>query len=441
LLGGNAKTELRNRAQKEAMMANEIATRPPAYRWVIEALVFLMLIVQVMAWLAPAPILAPMISELHIGMGQFGLLISIISLCIAIFSFLGAVLAERLGTLRTLLIGIWLLGISEVASGFAPGYSTMLLCRVAEGIGYGLIIGPPAALVMEWFAEREWPYINMINAMLAYVGLAALFAITPRVYHAFGSSWRHTLTCYGFSAVLIAILWTLLGKQRQATPASSMHGTRSPSNIPEVLRMRGVVLMSLSLFGGMWVFQLYTSFLPEFFRLYRGLGLAEASSLTGVLPFTGIFAAGIGGFANGAVGLRRPFLWPMAVLTLVGCLLAILLKDIAGISFGLVLVGIGASGGLAALGTLMMELPGMTPAKMSTAFATIWAVGYAGAFISPFLGGMLVPAIGLRNVLLSSLVLQLLPIICMYMLPETGPGRRPVAVSAASAAAHRRAQG
>jgi hypothetical protein len=59
--------------------------------------------------------------------------------------------------------------------------------------------------------------------------------------------------------------------------------------------MRGVVLMSIALFGWMWVFQIYTSFLPEFFRLYRGLGLEEASTLTGVLPLTGIFAAGWGG--------------------------------------------------------------------------------------------------------------------------------------------------
>ena len=63
--------------------------------------------------------------------------------------------------------------------------------------------------------------------------------------------------------------------------------------------MRGVILMSIALFGGMWVFQIYTSFLPEFFREYRGLGLDEASTLTGLLPLTGIFAAGFGGVANG----------------------------------------------------------------------------------------------------------------------------------------------
>jgi MFS family permease len=408
-------------------MANGSETSRTAYRWIIEALVVVMLIVQVMAWLAPAPILQPMVTTLQISMAQFGLIISIIALCIGIFSFLGGILTERFGTLRTLLVGIWLLALAEVASGFANSYGTMLLCRVVEGVGYGLMIGPPAALVMEWFSEREWPYINTVNSMIAYLGLAALFAITPRVYHALGVSWQRTLICYGLTAVVVAILWSMLGRERGA--ATAARHARAPSNLPEVLRMRGVILMSIALFGGLWVFQIYTSFLPEFFREYRGLGLEEASTLTGLLPLTGIFAAGLGGVGNSILGLRKPFLWPMAILSLIGFLATVLLTQMAGISTGLILVGIGASGGLAAIATLMMELPGMTPAKMGPAFSTIWAVGYTGAFISPILGGVLVPSLGLRNVLLLAASLQVLPIVSMYMLPETGPGRRSLAMA------------
>jgi MFS family permease len=408
-------------------MANGSDTNRTAYRWIIEALVVVMLMVQVMAWLAPAPILQPMVTSLQISMAQFGLIISIISLCIGIFSFLGGVLTERFGTLRTLLVGIWLLALGEVASGFSNSYGMMLVCRVVEGIGYGLVIGPPATLVMEWFGEHEWPYINTVNSMIAYLGLAALFATTPRVYHALGSSWQRTLICYGLTGVAAAVLWTILGRERSAASASPQ--AHLPSNLPEVLRMRGVILMSIALFGGMWVFQIYTSFLPEFFRKYRGLGLEEASTLTGLLPLTGIFAAGLGGVGNTVLGLRKPFLWPMAILSLIGCVATILMTQVTGISIGLILVGIGASGGLAATATLMMELPGMTPAKMGPAFSTIWAVGYTGAFISPILGGMLVPALGLRNVLLLATTMQVLPIVSMYMLPETGPGRHPLAIA------------
>src|SRR5262249_50253597 len=143
--------------------------------------------------------------------------------------------------------------------------------------------------------------------------------------------------------------------------------------------------------------------------------------------------AGLGGITSGVLGLRKPFLWPLAIISLIGFLATTLLTQMAGIATGLVLVGIGASGGLAATGTLMMELPGMTPAKMGPAFATIWAVGYIGAFISPILGGQLVSVFGLRNVLLLSTIFQVLPIVSMFLLPETGPGRRPLAIAASPA--------
>ena len=77
-----------------------------------------------------------------------------------------------------------------------------------------------------------------------------------------------------------------------------------------------------------------------------------------------------------------------------------MLPDPMLIRASLVLVGIGAAGSLAAITTLVMELPGMTPEKMGTGLALVWSVGYAGAFISPFLGGAMAETMGLRAVML-----------------------------------------
>src|SRR5664279_1921749 len=119
------------------------------YRWIIEILL-LLLTTQSLAWLAPAPILQEIRNGLKISLGDAGLIISIIALCIAIFSLLGAVVAERIGALRALVIGIWLLAIGQVASGYAPDFAALLACRVLEGIGYGLVIAPPGTLTMQW---------------------------------------------------------------------------------------------------------------------------------------------------------------------------------------------------------------------------------------------------------------------------------------------------
>jgi len=403
------------------------ANRLSPYRWVIEVLLLFTLLVQSLTWLAPAPILGPISTSLNISLASAGLIISIIALCIAIFSMAGAIVMEKLGALRALIAGIWLMSVAEILSGYSGSFSQLLFWRVLEGIGYGVIIAPPGALTMQWFGEHEWPYINMINALCGYIGLFAVFQLTAPLYTALGSSWLLVLRDYGIISAVVALMWTVFGYERRVpivdAAVAGVAEDRSGSALGEVAKRREILLIAAGLFGGMWVFQLYTAFLPTYFSQYRGLGLAEASSLTSVLPLTGIFAAVGGGLGTGMSGLRKPFLWPVAICTLFGCIGAIVFPDPMLIRASLVLVGIGAAGSLVAITTLVMELPAMTPEKMGASLAFVWSVGYAGAFVSPIVGGALAASIGLKNVMLFFLVLQLLPIGCMYLLPETGKGR------------------
>lgn len=400
---------------------------PSSYRWAIEILLFLTFICQTLTWLAPAPILGPIMQSLRLSLGQAGLIVSIIALCIAAFSMLGAMVMERMGVLRSFLLGLWVLAIAQFMSGDSRGFGELLGWRVAEGIGFGLMIAPPGALVMQWFGEREWPYVNMFNALCSYVGLTGVYAITARLYLATGSSWNAVLRCYGILCLGAAILWSIFGREHRSplleSIAQSRLGTGRKSVLGEVVRMRNILLVAIGLFGGMWVFQLYATFLPQYFREYRAMGLTEASTLTSVLPLTGIFAAAGGGFATGLTGLRKPFTWPIVLLTLFGGLGAIVLPSHKLIAVALVMVGIGAAGSLAPTTTLVMELPGMTPEKMGTALALVWSVGYGAAFVSPFLGGAIASIVGLKAVMLGFLPFQALPIIAMYLLPETGPRR------------------
>ncbi len=406
------------------------------YRWVIEVLMFLAFVGQTITWLAPAPILTPIIKSLHLSLGSAGLIISIIALCISIFSLLGAVISARLGALRAFLVGIWMLALGQILSSYCTAFGALLGFRVIEGIGFGVMIAPPGTLTMQWFGEGEWPWINMVNALCAYIGLTAVYSLTAPLFLSIGSSWQRVVFTYGVAVAVVALLWTVLGRERHAIRAVEpvANAPAQGSNLLEVIKMRDVKLIACGLFGGMWVFQLYTAFLPEYFHTVRGMDLRAASSMTAVLPLTGMFASLAGGIGTGVTGLRKPFLWPVAISTLVGCAGAIAMTGPFWIRASLVLVGIGAAGSLAALVTLLMELPGMTPAKMGTGLAFVWSVGYAGAFVAPFLGGALAAHYGLKAVMLGFLVFQFLPIVTMYFLPETGPGRARYEIAGAAGA-------
>src|SRR5437899_2358345 len=130
------------------------------YRWVIEVLLLLLLTMQSLIWLAPSPILEEIKLGLGISLGSAGLILSIIALCIGIFWILGAMVLDWLGALRCLQIGLWLMAMGGIASGYASSFLMLFCCRVLEGVGFGMVIAPPGSLTMQWFGEHEWPYIN-----------------------------------------------------------------------------------------------------------------------------------------------------------------------------------------------------------------------------------------------------------------------------------------
>jgi cyanate permease len=408
-------------------MANSETTS--SYRWVIEALLILALASQTLTWLAPAPILGPIIKDLHIDLAAAGLIISVIALCIAIFALAGAVVAQRIGALRSFILGVWLLAIGGVLSGYAPGFGALLVCRVLEGIGFGVMIAPPATLVMQWFDESQWPYMNMLNAVAPFIGLTAAFAVTGPVYVALGSRWRSVLLAFGLLVTAIAILWTLLGRTHPAHANVQGGHAADAGAMREVLGMRDIRIIAIALGAGMWVFQLYSAFLPEFFQTVRGLTLEQAGSLTALIPFAGVFAAAGSGVLGGVIGLRRPFTYPMQILFGLGCLGSVTLTSIGAIRLSLILIGVGSSALLPTLLTIVMELPGMTPTKAGSGLGVVWCAGYTGAFLSPFICGALAASFGLETVMVGSLVFALVAIGGFYMVPETGKGRMPVASS------------
>jgi ACS family D-galactonate transporter-like MFS transporter len=405
--------------------------KTPSYRWVIEALLVLALASQTLTWLAPAPLLGPIIKDLHIHLGDAGLIISVIALCIAIFALAGAVVAQRFGALRSFVLGVWLLAIGGVLSGYAPGFASLLACRVIEGVGFGVMIAPPATLVMQWFDESMWPYMNMLNAVAPFLGLTAAFAVTGPVYIALGSRWRIVLLTYGIIVAAIAILWTLLGRTHPMHTAAAGGHAADAGSMREVLGMRDIRVIAIALSSGMWVFQLYSAFLPEFFQTVRGFTLEQAGSLTALIPFAGVFAAAGAGVLTGAIGLRRPFTWPMQVVFGLGCLGSVTFTSVAAIRISLILIGVGSSALLPTLLTMVMELPGMTPTKAGSGLGVVWAAAYTGAFLSPFICGALAGRLGLETVMVGSLVFALIAIVGFYMVPETGPGRVPMGREAA----------
>jgi len=66
-----------------------------------------------------------------------------------------------------------------------------------------------------------------------------------------------------------------------------------------------------------------------------------------------------------------------------------------------------------------MELLEVTPSLVAAILAYLISLGYLGAFISPIVAGALVETMGLYTSLLVNILVQIVAIICMFLVRET----------------------
>jgi MFS family permease len=406
-------------------------SRASPYRWVIEGLLIASLLVQEAIWLAPAPILEPIIKAFNIGLGRAGILISVFALFLGVFAITSGLAGQRLGILRSLVMGAWMMGIGGVLSGYATSYWMLFACRALEGIGFGIVMGPGQALPMQWFPPREWPYINGVNLLCANISLTLTFAVTAPLYYHFGSSWGATLRFYGLLEVGVAILWTVFGREKRtaSTPAvaEGSHRERARMGL-DVLMRRDVLMATLGIFGGVWGVSLSGAFMPQFFHVNRGLTLTQSGTLASIPTLAAIAGSLLGGVASGLAGRRKPFTWPLGLVGVACALGALLIPDYSGIFAAQLIGGLIGSMPWPVVITMTMELPGMTPELAHTALACVWGVAFVGGFFAPLIAGAVAQVIGLQA---SMIIFTLIGLsqLAFYFMPETGRNRAALQVA------------
>lgn len=401
----------------------------PAYRWFVEAMIILATMAQMTVWMAPAPLFPVMIPDLGISMYKAGLIVSTVSLCVVVFSLLGGLITTHLGLKNTLMIGLWMLGVGGIITASIHHYGSLLLVRILQGIGYGMVLPVLTALVMRWFPPPEKPYMNMLNTAFIHVGFIIVYTLTVPIFN-LTSSWRTPFLVYGAYTCMVALLWSILGQERpgilNTASADKPRTLESSGTVREVFRIKDIRLLSLSYLFAFWVWQVFATFLPTYYVRAYGMDMEKASTTVGLLPIMAIFGAVLGGIGTGKVGLRKPFMWPLQLISIVGCLGAITTTGTL-MRISLALMGLGSAGWLTALFTIPMELPGMNAVKVGIATALIRGLGYTGTFLSPVVGGWLAESVGLFAMLFAFAFLRLIPAVATMLVSETGPKvRKPI---------------
>jgi cyanate permease len=364
------------------------ATPRSPYRFVIAGLLVAAHLAVGMNVFVVSPLFPLIIDEYETSRASASLLVALPLLVSAGFGLPGGLITARLGLRKTLLVG-WFLMAPLALSVVAPNFVTLLVLRLAFGVGAAFLLTASGPLLMRWFNPKELLFMNGLDSAVLSLGIAlSMFTAAPL---AAALGWQGALGVFGIAGVMGVVAWAFLGRTpdggRRRAPVVSR------KELWAVLSNRSVILLVAADAGVLTQYTALSSWLPTFYNEVRGISLAQAGFVTGLLPFVGVFAVFAGGILASRTGSNRVFFTVPGVMVLVGGLGSFLSGNLAGIYVSVIILGIGSWLYVPTLLSLPMGLPNMTPEKVAIVWGSYLTASGFGMFLSPLLVG------GLRDVI------------------------------------------
>ena len=354
----------------------------PRYRIVIAALILAAHLSIGLNFFSVTPLLPLVIDDYEVNRASASLLIALPTVVKALIGLPGSLVINRLGLNRSFTLSWFMLGMLAF-SPLATEFPAMILLRLLYGLGAGLMMTASASLIMQWFPTNEVPIINTLLLVVVSLGVAASISLAVPLSN--NMTWEAVLGVFGAIGLLGAIAWTLFGKAGStAQEASALFTLRDVYN---VFRNRTIFLLVV---GDALVFIQYaavTSWLPSFLHEFRGVSLEQAGYITSLLPAIGVVAVLIGGFLSLRIKARRPFFIIPGVIVGLGGFGSFLLTDLNAIYLSVIMIGVGTWIYQPILLTLPMQLPWMTPRKITVVWGASLTIAGLGMFLSPIVVG------------------------------------------------------
>lgn len=192
------------------------------YQWIILLVGSLFHFTFTAAW-----IFVPLIGDLE-GVGfasdlametfQVSLVYSAPLLAFVIFTFIGGMIADRIGVKRATILSGVLITCFGMLRGIAPNFLFLLLTSFLFGVGGGLLYPNLGKIVEDWFIDRKKGTASGFYLMAG--GLGQVFSLTITIavlMPAFQQNWRFCFLFYGLLSFVVLIAWIFIAKEKHTT--------------------------------------------------------------------------------------------------------------------------------------------------------------------------------------------------------------------------------
>ncbi|MBX9775627.1 MAG: MFS transporter [Xanthobacteraceae bacterium] len=168
--------------------------------------------------LAVPPVIPLIHAELHLSEAQVGFLVTLPLLVFALAAVPGSLLVHRLGTSRTLIIGMAVTAVAAAGRGGAANVWTLFAATFVMGFGVAIMQPALPALVREWMPRRIALGAATSTNGLVMGGMLAPALTAPLVLPLTGNSWRLDFVVWSMP-VLVSLLVFVFLAPRATAPA------------------------------------------------------------------------------------------------------------------------------------------------------------------------------------------------------------------------------
>jgi predicted MFS family arabinose efflux permease len=349
---------------------------------------------------------------------ELGLLVSIVSITVAVFGIPVAWIADRFSRVKSIVVMAVVWSLACVACMFAQSYAQLLAARAVVGLGEAGYGSVGAAMVATHFPQRMRS--GLLGGFFASASIGSVLGVVLGGVIAARWGWQAAFGIVGVPGLIIALLYLRVRDYRTVEAAPSGQSSAQASTgdmLRSIFASRTARWVCVGAAAQLIALSALWSWLPSF--LNRTYGVAPDKA--GIQAALVVLAGAVGGVVLGAVvdraGARRPGREFVTIACLSLSTMVVLIAAFgaarAGIDlaqnhqFALILLGgflATCTVGPAAAIVIEVIHPGVrsTGASILSLFQNLF-----GLAAGPFIAGMLSDAVGLQT------ALTLTPLACI----------------------------
>lgn len=183
------------------------------YRWIMAALMWIMLFTLGMSWYSFAPMMLTVMGDLSITFEEAGILIALVPLAMVMLCIPSGLLADPFGFKRTILIGGTILSTFGLARGFSENFTTLAITMFLCGAGYAITYSPLPKVIGTWFPATEYGLATGIIFSGMAGGMVVSFILTPTLLLRWTGSWQGIFVAIGVVSFASTTAWIVLARE------------------------------------------------------------------------------------------------------------------------------------------------------------------------------------------------------------------------------------